>query len=272
LICFLLLLTTHRLSTTSPWKLILPGSMKNHKKRKKCCQSYVYDTESGLYYLQSRYYDPEIGRFINADDTSYLGVDGTPLSYNLFAYCGNNPVLEHDPNGNFGLLAAIIVTGTIVGGILGAFSAASTGGNVVEGFIEGCLTGALGASCGLLIPSTWVAVAVVTAGGAVIDFATQATTQYINHKSVDLSEINYYRVVKTGVMTGAGVAVPKFGAGAGNSVDAFGTALIWAETSTMITCVDVIATNSYDVAHPTTSSPPVSQNNTSSIRRVMMQK
>ena len=180
--------------------------------------------------------------------------------------------MEHDPNGNFGLLAAIIVTGTIVGGILGAFSAVSTGGNVVEGFIEGCLTGALGASCGLLIQSTWVAVAAATAGGAVIDFVTQATTQYIDHKSVDLSEINYYRVAKIGVLTGAGAAVPKFGSGAGNGVDAFGTALIWAETSTLITCVDVTVTNSYAVAHPSTSSPPVSQYNTSSIRRVMMQQ
>ena len=50
-------------------------------------RGYCYDTETGLYYLNSRYYDPAIGRFINADDTAYLGADGTPLSYNLFAYC-----------------------------------------------------------------------------------------------------------------------------------------------------------------------------------------
>ena len=64
-------------------------------------RGYIYDTETGLYYLQSRYYNPTWGRFINADDPGYMGVDGTPVSYNLFAYCGNNPVMGFDPSGTF---------------------------------------------------------------------------------------------------------------------------------------------------------------------------
>ena len=59
-------------------------------------RGYVYDTETGLYYVSSRYYDPEIGRFINADvmlDTE------TVLGFNLFAYCGNNPIMYVDPTG-----------------------------------------------------------------------------------------------------------------------------------------------------------------------------
>ncbi|MGN0536688.1 MAG: RHS repeat-associated core domain-containing protein [Acutalibacteraceae bacterium] len=59
----------------------------------------MYDQETGLYYLQSRYYDPETGRFINADDPDYLGLSGTPLSYNAFAYCENNLVNDSDPTG-----------------------------------------------------------------------------------------------------------------------------------------------------------------------------
>ena len=55
-------------------------------------RGYVYDRETGLYYLQSRYYNPTLGRFISADDVAYLGADGTPTSYNLFAYCKNSPV------------------------------------------------------------------------------------------------------------------------------------------------------------------------------------
>ena len=62
-------------------------------------RGYVYDIETSLYYLQSRYYNPEIGRFINADDTSYLGIEGKLASYNLFAYCGNNPAMGFDPTG-----------------------------------------------------------------------------------------------------------------------------------------------------------------------------
>ena len=53
-------------------------------------RGYYYDTESGLYYLQSRYYDPEVGRFLNAD--SAIGVNGDIHAYNLFAYCKNGPV------------------------------------------------------------------------------------------------------------------------------------------------------------------------------------
>ena len=64
-------------------------------------RSYYYDAETGLYYLQSRYYDPEIGRFISADDTQYLGASGTALGYNLFGYCENNPVNAADPDGNW---------------------------------------------------------------------------------------------------------------------------------------------------------------------------
>lgn len=56
-------------------------------------RGYVYDNETELYYLQSRYYDPKTGRFINADDSDYTDTDsGSPLSTNMFAYCENNAV------------------------------------------------------------------------------------------------------------------------------------------------------------------------------------
>ena len=61
-------------------------------------RSYVYDDETGLYYLQSRYYDPEIGRFINADVFTSTG-QGL-LGNNMFAYCNNNPVNYVDPSGH----------------------------------------------------------------------------------------------------------------------------------------------------------------------------
>ena len=62
-------------------------------------RGYYYDEETGLYYLQSRYYDPEVGRFINADDIDYIEPE-TLMGCNLYAYCGNNPVMCMDPNGN----------------------------------------------------------------------------------------------------------------------------------------------------------------------------
>ncbi|WP_346938633.1 RHS repeat-associated core domain-containing protein [uncultured Clostridium sp.] len=60
-------------------------------------RGYRYDTETGYYYLQSRYYNPEIGKFINADALG--GNVGALLSHNIFAYCNNNPVNATDPNG-----------------------------------------------------------------------------------------------------------------------------------------------------------------------------
>ena len=56
---------------------------------------------SGLYYLQSRYYDPELGRFINVDNVAYLGIGSNLAGFNLFAYCGNNPTTGYDPEGHF---------------------------------------------------------------------------------------------------------------------------------------------------------------------------
>ena len=70
-------------------------------------RGYVYDEETGLYYLRSRYYNPEWGRFINAD--TVLGQVGALLSHNLFAYCGNNPVNMSDLSGEFPLAVVLAV-------------------------------------------------------------------------------------------------------------------------------------------------------------------
>ena len=62
-------------------------------------RGYYYDTETGLYYLQSRYYDPVVGRFINAD--GYVSTGQGILGTNMFAYCNNNPVNRSDPFGQY---------------------------------------------------------------------------------------------------------------------------------------------------------------------------
>ena len=65
-------------------------------------RGYVYDTETGLYYLQSRYYNPGWGRFINADDTAALSASPgrTHWDKNLYAYCDNNPTSRVDDEGD----------------------------------------------------------------------------------------------------------------------------------------------------------------------------
>ena len=63
-------------------------------------KGYYYDEELGMYYLNSRYYDPETGRFVNADDVEVLKTTPTALTdKNLYSYCDNNPVGRKDGTG-----------------------------------------------------------------------------------------------------------------------------------------------------------------------------
>ena len=62
-------------------------------------RSYYYDSDTNLYYLKSRYYDPEIGQFVSPDDMEYLSMEEI-AGINLYAYCHNNPVMNYDHNGH----------------------------------------------------------------------------------------------------------------------------------------------------------------------------
>ena len=78
-------------------------------------RGYYYDTETGLYYVSSRYYDPEVGRYLNAD--GYVSTGQGILGNNMFAYCGNNPVNNCDPSGQF-FISALLVGGLVLGSAL----------------------------------------------------------------------------------------------------------------------------------------------------------
>ena len=85
-------------------------------------RGYYFDEETGFYYLKTRYYDPETGRFITIDDVSYLAPD-TINGLNLYAYCGNNPVMRIDENGTawwHWLVGALVVTALVVGTVVSA--------------------------------------------------------------------------------------------------------------------------------------------------------
>ena len=87
-------------------------------------RKYVYDPETGLYCLGSRYYDPEVGRFVNADDFETLTYQMDSVQgKNLYQYCFNNPVIYEDVVGKWPKLnsvfaaveavAAVVTVGTI---------------------------------------------------------------------------------------------------------------------------------------------------------------
>ena len=113
-------------------------------------RGYYYDVETGFYYLQSRYYDPEVGRFINADDIDCLGADGSQLSYNLFAYCMNSPVNRFDADGNWSLPNWAKVAIGAVATVAAVAVTVATGGvaapvllGVVASTVGGAATGAI---------------------------------------------------------------------------------------------------------------------------------
>ena len=116
-------------------------------------RGYVYDTETGLYYLQSRYYNPTWGRFINADDTTLLLSSPGKAHWdkNVFAYCDNNPLNRVDEDGE----CWDIIIGGIVGGIVSGASSIvndaimgreTTVGSVLESVIVGVIAGGVSAA------------------------------------------------------------------------------------------------------------------------------
>ena len=154
-------------------------------------RSYYYDHGIGLYFLKTRYYDPEIGRFITIDDISYLDPESIN-GLNLYAYCLNNPVMMTDDNGclpnwaKWLIGAAVIIvlgfltafTGNAAGVILGAaFYGALTGalsGALVSGVIGGITGGWQG---------FWDGAASGFMSGAIIGGATGALSAGLNYIS-----------------------------------------------------------------------------------------
>ncbi len=138
-------------------------------------RDYYYDTESGLYYLGSRYYDPKTYRFINADTTDLLTASPMSLSdKNLFSYCDGNPVMRKDDGGffweelkSFGekCLEVALVVGEV------ALVAAAVVGTAA--FIVG--TGGIGAAAVAGVAATATSVAAVTGATAVTLTAIGAT-------------------------------------------------------------------------------------------------
>ena len=149
-------------------------------------RGYYYDNESGFYYLQSRYYDPSIGRFINADTYTSTGQDF--LGYNMFTYCNNNPIIGADPNGEW----LNVLIGAVVGAVV----------NVVTAIVdekpldEVIVSAACGAAGGALS-----AMGMGGLGGAISSFADSAygnAKDIINGKKT-LGEAFVDTTVSTGI-------------------------------------------------------------------------
>ena len=121
-------------------------------------KGYFYDREIKMYYLKSRYYDPDLGRFINADVV--VGSVGQTMGMNLYAYCKCNPINLVDEDGNWPSLATKVCIGLAVIAVCALLTVAciATGGaacvatSMLVGAIKGALIGAVtGAVSGAIV-------------------------------------------------------------------------------------------------------------------------
>ena len=117
-------------------------------------RGYYYDADLSLYYLNTRYYDSIVGRFVSADNSNVLGATPDQLTdKNLYAYCDNNPVMRSDNGGEFWHILA----GGVIGGVSSFLATFLTTGSFEEAgvsFLFGAASGALSAAfpgAGLLI-------------------------------------------------------------------------------------------------------------------------
>ncbi len=137
-------------------------------------RSYYYDEETDLYYLQTRYYNPEVGRFLSQDDVSYLAPDSIN-GLNLYAYCSNNPVMATDPTGTTEWWEVLLIgLGAIGGAIIGGLGGMAVGaiGGMLIGF---CFGGIPGAIAGLIIGG-FIGGVIGLIGGAIVGGMLGATT------------------------------------------------------------------------------------------------
>ena len=134
-------------------------------------RGYVYDTETGWYYLQSRYYDPSVGRFVSAD--VLLSTGQGVIGHNSYAYCGNNPISRSDPSGYSWwddlkeALAVVAVVAIVVAVVAVAVVATvSTGGGALVLAGGGIMAASSVAASATAVATAATGVAVTSAVGA----------------------------------------------------------------------------------------------------------
>ena len=170
-------------------------------------RGYVYDTETGLYYLQSRYYNPGWGRFIGADSFSTIAIslDSALWDKNLFSYCDNNPISRADDGGQFWHFIA----GAVVGGFFGAISGKAGGGSVSDILISTVA----GAANGLLAASGAGMITSMALSGAISGASSILSQAFAGDISLPEVIVDTVVGVVSGSITGAGASSVSSGAG-----------------------------------------------------------
>ncbi|MDX9808307.1 MAG: RHS repeat-associated core domain-containing protein, partial [Acholeplasma sp.] len=147
-------------------------------------RGYRFDVETGYYYLQSRYYNPQIGRFISADGQVNEGI----LGENMYAYAENNPVMNIDSDGNSPVLISLIAVAVVIYMTYGAVKSYNTSKDL--GYSGWNLVGytALGLIAGdyFVVKDNWNSIS-----GNIISGYDATNEPYINF---DFTKNKYYSI------------------------------------------------------------------------------
>ena len=184
-------------------------------------RSYYFDSEIGLYYLNARYYDPEIGRFISPDSIEYINAEDIN-GLNFYAYCLNNPVISADPSGrlSFIILFAAAFIGFALSFIISVVSQAVFNNGQVN-WVNALIDGAFGAVSSLLfmVPGLGpITTGIINAG---LSFANGVITTSIDKGGLsELSTADWISITISAAVSGvvSGVARNKFFEGNGKVI------------------------------------------------------
>lgn len=215
-------------------------------------RGYYYDEDTKLYYLNARYYSPELRRFVSLDDTSYLDPESVN-GLNLYCYCNNDPVNYCDPSGHkskwwawllsgISVTAGIVLSATGIGGVLGGILIGAGAGSLINGyvneanggsFVGGYIGGAIsGALCGL--GAGWAGTlymsATAASGGAVLrllgaSMATSFSLGFMGNMSGtlvtalwDKQSVNTKSLIHSSITIGALNILAGFGSGISSEI------------------------------------------------------
>ncbi len=137
-------------------------------------RGYYFDRETGFYFLQSRYYDPEVGRFLNMDSIEYADPESVN-GINLYAYCGNNPVMGYDPDGTWDWLRAIAIAALAVVAVAAIAAITVATGGAATPVIAGAVIGA-GISGASSAVSQLATTGTIDAGQLIVDMSIGAVS------------------------------------------------------------------------------------------------
>ena len=179
-------------------------------------RGYYYDRETGLYYLNARYYNPQWRRFISPDDTAYLDPESVN-GLNLYAYCLNDPVNYADPSGN-SVIASILI-GFAVSSLVG-WGLSEMFGSQIAGGIGSISGGATAVSTGMNLCAfgPWgivAGIALMAVGGLTIAFGANEIVDGATGTNYIQNWFGWSDSVYNGVYTGLNI-VSAVGSIAGN--------------------------------------------------------